>query len=300
MAVPLQHTDAQRSAARFAYESLEPLHVVAYFSPHLGPASKDAGIGWKASYVGARGGVLGPTSAAVVTSCFFNFSSAVIAAGWDEALAYGLTDVMALREKVVDQTLREALGEQIHDPDLAHVAAELREVAEAQSFLGRPLAAAWSTVPWPQEPHLALWHATAVLREWRGDGHIAALVQSGLGPVEAGIFHEATHPDPNLRKRSMGRAATMRSRGWSEDEWLAGAERLASRGLLTVGDGEESLTAAGGDLYDAIESTTDDAAVWPGVDDPESLARRARPYVKTVLDAGILPGTRRPHPEEIA
>lgn len=139
---------------------------------------------------------------------------------------------------------------------------------------------------------MVLWHATAVLREWRGDGHITALVQSGFDPVETCVFHEATHPDPSVRKRGMGRAGSLRSRGWTEDAWLAAAERLASRGLLTVGDGEESLTEAGGALYDTLETVTDDAAVWRDAEDAESLLRDARPYVKAVIDAGVLPGTR--------
>jgi hypothetical protein len=40
---------------------------------------------------------------------------------------------------------------------------------------GRPLAAANADLPWPGEPHLVLWHAINVLREQRGDGHIAAV-----------------------------------------------------------------------------------------------------------------------------
>lgn len=292
MTLPLRHTDSDRAAARSAYETLEPLHVLAYFSPQLRAASKDAGIDWKTAYVGARGGPLGPTSAAVVTSCFYNFSPTVIGAGWDGALAHGLAKVMALRERVVDQSLRELLGERVHDPELAQLVQELRTIAEAQSYVGRPLAAAWSAIPWPQEPHLALWHATAVLRERRGDGHVAVLLQAGLDPVEAGVFHEATHPDPNLRKRSMGRAATMRSRGWDEQTWLEASQRLRARGLLTLEDEGERLTSAGGELYDAIEAATDDAAVWRTVTDPSQVLLKARPYVKVVIDAGVLPGTR--------
>src|SRR5512132_3432075 len=33
---------------------------------------------------------------------------------------------------------------------------------------GRPLFAAHATLPWPDRPHLALWHAATLYREFRG------------------------------------------------------------------------------------------------------------------------------------
>lgn len=291
MAIPLQHSEAQRAVARKAYETLEPFHVVAYFNPHLKDVTKEAGLSWRAGYVGARGGPLGTTPAAVVTSCFYNFSPVVIESGWDGAVAHGLSKVMGLREKAVDRTLREALGGAAESADLAQLATELQDIALSQQFLGRPLAAAWSTQPVPSSPHLAFWHAVSILREWRGDGHLTALVQAGLDPVETNVFHEAQHPDPSVRKRAMGRAAAMKTRGWGEDEWNAAVDRLATRGLITPGGGEEFLTDEGGRLYDLLEEQTDDVAVWRGVDDPSPLLQRARPFVKAVIDAGVLPGT---------
>ncbi|BDZ57951.1 hypothetical protein GCM10025872_16080 [Barrientosiimonas endolithica] len=108
---------------------------------------------------------------------------------------------MALREQAVDRSLREALGDRVDDPALPGIVSRLRGVAQAQTYAGRPLASAWAAQPWPQQPHLGLWHATAVLREWRGDGHLAVLVQAGFAPTEAVVFHEASHPDPAVRKR---------------------------------------------------------------------------------------------------
>lgn len=293
MTVSLQHDDSARALARLAYETLEPYHVVAYFNPHQQSLWKEAELTWHSAYVGGRGGPLGATPASVVAACFFNFSPAVIAAGWDGALGYGLDAAMALREKAVDRTLRDALGESVDDPELREIAQGLRVIATGLGFHGRPLAAAWSCVPWPEPAHLMLWQATAVLREWRGDGHIAVLVGAGFEPVEACVFHEASHPDPTVRKRSMGRTRTMRTRGWDDDTWRAAAERLASRGLLSIGDDGEALTPAGGELYDAVETATDDAAVWTNAPDAEDLLVRARPYVKKVIDAGVLPGTGR-------
>jgi hypothetical protein len=54
---------------------------------------------------------------------------------------------------------------------------------------GRPLFAAHAELPWPDEPHLVLWHAQTLLREFRGDGPVAALVTAGIGGIEALLLH---------------------------------------------------------------------------------------------------------------
>ena len=65
-------------------------------------------------------------------------------------------------------------------------AAELaRTATEGCTAAGRPLYAAHASLPWPDAPHLALWHAITLLREFRGDGHIACLVDAGLDGIDA-------------------------------------------------------------------------------------------------------------------
>ncbi|BDZ57950.1 helix-turn-helix domain-containing protein [Barrientosiimonas endolithica] len=53
------------------------------------------------------------------------------------------------------------------------------------------------------------------------------------------------------------------------------------------------MTDEGAALYDAMEAATDDAAVWAGDEDAAQLLGEVRPFVKAVIDAGILPGTKR-------
>ncbi|MDQ3527439.1 MAG: hypothetical protein M3424_06075, partial [Actinomycetota bacterium] len=174
---------------------------------------------------------------------------------------------------------------------------------------GRPLGAAWAARPWPQAPHLVLWQASAVWREWRGDGHVAALVSSGLDPVEALVLSAAESADGRPRGVKMGAEQLRRSRAWSEQEWAAGVHGLRERGLIEatgeVGAGGEMeaagevgrhrLTADGTRLADELEEQTDDAsaAIWADTADAADLLKRVRPYVKKVIDAGILPGTTR-------
>ena len=78
-------------------------------------------------------------------------------------------------------------------------------------------------LPWPDEPHLVLWHAQTLLREFRGDGHIAALTVEGLTGAEALVTHGAAGDVPSdtlrlTRQRTdgdwSGALASLRERGW--------------------------------------------------------------------------------------
>ena len=98
----------------------------------------------------------------------------------------------------------------------------------------------------PEEPHLQLWQAATILREHRGDGHLAALLTAGLDPAESLVSFAA-----------IGAASVERfeSRGWSPEEWSAARARLAARGLVDERDG--AATDAGRDLRRSVEEATD-------------------------------------------
>ncbi len=294
---PLRHDERARGLARTAYETLEPFHVVAYFNPRSREAMGEAGLRAPAWYFGLRGAPLGDADPAVVAATFYNFSPDVVAQGWGQARLVGLGRVAALRDGMLDAVLRDCLGELVDDPELARVAVRLGAVVHELPLEGRALAAAWARCPRPDAPHLALWYSIAALREWRGDGHVAALALAGLRGVEALVLHEADHPDPTYQRRGLGREGSRRSRGWTEEDWAGAVDTLVGRGLLQApgSAGEEVLTAEGGALYDRMEALTDDAAAgaWDGVEDAEGLIRSVRPFTKAVIDAGILPGTGR-------
>ena len=154
---------------------------------------------------------------------------------------------------------------------------------------------AWHAADRPEVPNLALWHSITVLREWRGDGHLAALIDSELDPTEAAVFHEAHRTAPEPGRRALGKRITQLTRQWSESEWGSAAERLATRGLLTISSEGETLTEDGAALDHHIEERTDvmASAVWRDVPDAEELITSVRPYVKAVIDAGFLPGTKK-------
>lgn len=285
--------------ARAAYDGLEPYHVLAYFNPHNKAAQDSIGVDQLGLYVGGRAAALGRCHAAVVTAAFYNFNPGYISHGWNAALSVGLDQVARARESAVDRSLRDALGERADSPELPRLASALRVGIGEASYAGRPLAAAWAASPWPDEPHLQLWHAISVAREYRGDGHVSALVIAGLSPVEALVLHEAPHPDPSVRRRTLGRKLALLTRGWTDEDWGQASDALRGKGIL---DAEGAMTTAGGQLYDRLEQQTDHAAaaLWGNVPDAEGLLARARPFVKAVIDIGYLPGTGSPHPPKSA
>ncbi|GAB11574.1 hypothetical protein GOARA_078_00230 [Gordonia araii NBRC 100433] len=287
------------NAARKAYETLEPLHVLAYFNPGLKAAQADTGLDPHAFYVGARGAPLGPCDSSVVTAAFYNFSPALIDTAWSKARSVGLDVVAARRNEMLDEQFHTILGELVTAPVITELADRYGDLASSLPLSGRALSAGWASAEIPDVPILRLWHNIAVLREWRGDNHIAALVVNGLDGIDACVFHEARLLDPSIRRRAMGRRMNQLTRGWSDDDWEGSVDRLAARGLVERIEPEDSdvahrLTARGAALYNTLEATTDDLgeSVWatPGVD---ALLDGTRPIVKGIIDAGVLPGTRK-------
>ncbi|MFF5453176.1 hypothetical protein ACFY40_18295 [Streptomyces sp. NPDC012950] len=267
---------------------LEPLHALLYYAPEAFEEAAALGYGtgerWP-SYFAWRAAPLGAAGPLRVASAFYSFSPATVAryvpAAWATA---DPADVLAARLRAVDRAYRAVLGEDaVADPDpgLAEAAALARRAAEAASCAGRPLAAANAELPWPDAPHLVLWQAATVLREHRGDGHLAALLAAGLDPVEALVSFAAAGAAPE---------PVFASRGWSAAEWSAARDRLVARGLVGA-DG--TATGAGRDLRAGIERRTDELAAAPwaalGPGEADRLADLLGGPWLAVIGSGLLP-----------
>ncbi|MEU3428344.1 SCO6745 family protein [Streptomyces gardneri] len=268
---------------------LEPLHALLYYAPEA--FDEAAALGYDTaerwpSYFAWRSAPLGAAGPVEVTSAFYSFSPGMVAryvpdAG--ESATATPADVLAARLRAVDRTYRAVLGEDtVKSPELAEAAALARRAAEAAGTQGRPLAAANAALPWPEAPHLVLWQAATILREHRGDGHLAALLVAGLDPVEALVSFAAVGAAPE---------AVFESRGWSAAEWSAARARLAARGVLGA-DG--AVTEEGRALRAQVESRTDElaAAPWDALG-PDGTARLAEllggPWL-SAIGSGLLPG----------
>jgi hypothetical protein len=244
-------------AARRTFRALEPIHGMIYFSPY-GPTAY-AGIGIthpRMGYFASRSAAMGPAPAEVVVATFFNFSPALVhralPAAWDIASP---AEVLAARRRAVDQSLRQAWGEKVDGPEVAEAADLARRAAQraTQRPHGRPLFAAHAALDWPDEPHLVLWHAQTLLREFRGDGHVSMLLIEGLDGLGALITHAATG--------TIAAEALRTSRGWSEAEWADGVERVRADGWL-ADDPQARLSDEGRRRRQAIEDRTDALSVY--------------------------------------
>lgn len=268
-------------AARAAWRRLEPVHAMIYFAPEGRRRYAELGLGARAGYFASRSAAFGRAPADLVVSAFFNFNPAVVRAALD-----GVWDAVTPRQ-VLDAR-HAAAGEALRRVGIHELAAldevltlARRAAEEARRHAqGRPLFAAHAALPWPEEPVLQLWHAQTLLREFRGDGHVACLLSEGLGALEALVLHAATGEVPVDFLKA--------SRAWPEEEWAATEDRLRARGLL---DGS-LLSAEGVRLRQHIEDRTDRLALPAyaalGDDGCERLAELARPFGRTVLDAGLL------------
>lgn len=273
--------------ARKTWRTLEPIHGMIYFAPEAAERYKALGIEDRmAGYFGSRAAAMGPVPAEVVIATFFNFHPDLVRRGvpavWDIATP---TELLAARLDAADAALRRVWGDAVSEPEVGRAAELGRRAAEAacEHPEGRPLFAGHASLPWPDEPHLVLWHAQSLLREFRGDAHVAALMLEGLSGLDALITHAAAGDVPADILRT--------TRAWSQDEWDAGVESMRARGLIADG-AELSFTAEGRAQRQRIEDTTDErsaVAYRPlGDNGCDELRTVARPLSKAVVEGGLL------------
>ena len=244
--------------ARKTWRTLEPLHGMIYFVPEAADAYARLGITGRSGYFASRSAPMGAVSADVVVSTFYNFNPelvhAAIPQSWELATP---AQLVAARFNAADAAIRRILGEGVVDSeDMVRAAVLARTAADAaaERVEGRPLAAGHSDVAWPEEPHLVLWHAQSILREFRGDGHIAQLVVHGLTGLEALVTHAAAGEVPGQVLRA--------TRAWSDEAWAGAVAQLRMRGWLEPGD-ELAFTAWGAAQRRGIEDGTDALAATP-------------------------------------
>ncbi len=266
------------SRARRLWRAVEPVHAVTYFAAESKAACDALGTrGWWMSYFGLRAAPLGAASPELVTALFYNFHPGLVARAVPDVWAVAAPErFVGARLDAVDAALHRLLGADVlTSAAVAEAAGIARDAAQAAPTAGRALAAANAALAWPDPPHLALWHAQTVLREHRGDGHVAALLTAGLDPAEALVMFAAggAVEAEQLRLR----------RGWSEQEWTDAGERLAGRGLYDGG----AVTAAGRDLLVEVEAHTDRLAdvPWAAVGDEraERLVELVSPLVAAII-----------------
>jgi hypothetical protein len=266
--------------ARKTWRTVEPLHGMIYFVPEAAVAYESLGITGRDGYFASRAAPMGAVSAEVVVSTFFNFNPELVHAAIPRAWTITTPEALvAARLSAVDGAFRRLLGaEVVQSPEMRRAAELARWLAEEASvhIEGRPLCAGHAQLPWPEVPHLILWHAQSILREYRGDAHVALLVTHGLTGIDALLTHAAAGDVPAHLLRS--------TRGWSHQEWDAAIASIRARGWLD--DSEElTFTEWGAARRQEIEDRTDDLAASPyaalGEEGCAELRTLTRPWSRT-------------------
>ncbi len=255
------------------------VHGFVYFAPELADANAALGLEGHQAYFASRAAALGAVPAEVVVATFFNFNPRVV----HEAIpaAWSVADPATIQRERMrvagDILARDA--SQVADEDVEEAAALAGRMIDGVGLEGKPLAAANSAVPEPDDRWARLWQRISVIREWRGDAHVAALTVAPVDAVEALVLHAATGQVP--------KDGLMATRRWSAEDWDAAVERLGARGLV---EPEGSFTDAGREFRDAIERQTDEACLRlvnaVGETDTVRLLDLLRPIRKALLDAG--------------
>ena len=223
---------------------VESIHAVVYFAPE--PQAAYAGLGLKGywrGYFASRAAPLGEAGPELVTALFAGFAPAMVAralpAVWGTASPQ---QVQAARQDAATAALRR-LAHPAHLASVAAAAELTGRCVQALRLPGRPMAAAQVALPRPDEPLAVLWHDCTVLREHRGDGHLAAVAVAGL-----------VWPEPHLLPGRQVDAQQQQHRGWDDESWQRAADRVGQRAADRVG--QRAADRVGQRAADRVRSCT--------------------------------------------
>ena len=272
--------------ARRTWRSFEAVHGMIYFTSIAAEEYAAAGVTKnRTGYFASRVAAMGPVGADVVIATFYNFHPGLVRHAMKDA--WQITTPATLldaRFRAAKRALQTAFDTYVvGSTDFATAVDALRRAAmiACERPEGRPLFAGHASLAWPDSPVLVLWHAQTLLREYRGDGHIAALTVEGLTGLDALISHAASGDVPAEALRL--------SRSYSEVEWAAGITSMAQRGLV---DASGAFTDAGRAQRTRIEDTTDRLAHAPfaalGADLCSQLRSIGARLTELVVAAGLM------------
>ena len=228
---------------RAFWQAIEIIHDVVYFAPDTKQRYEAIGLkGYWMGYFASRSAALGTPAPEVVVALFHGFAPRMVHRALPDAWSMASRDdILATRYDHARGALAPGLG----DADVERLAKELTAIWTSLDFAGKGLAAAHASLPVPDDPIGRLWHAATILREYRGDCHVAILTSAGLDGAAANALAVADgRAVPNQRDM----------RGWTEDEWSGAYERLRRRAWT---DEFATITESGRAARAQIEDATD-------------------------------------------
>jgi hypothetical protein len=159
---------------------------------------------------------------------------------------------IAARRAGCAKALRRILGDLVDTAGFARTVDLLLQAGTAAPLEGRPMYAALRTLPLPDDVVARLFHGASLLREHRGDGHIAALMVEGVGGLEA---HVLLALDMGMPAERFGRIHHLPAA-----QLAAVIGGVRDRGL--IGD-DGWLSEEGRAVKARVEARTDDLAAAP-------------------------------------
>ena len=269
--------------ARHMFELLEPICLVTYFADESN--EELAALGHRTywdGYFAARAAPLGRVPAQVVHAAFYSFAEGEAArhipSAWETVPPE--TSFAAWRRGSA-ASVRRILGAELADsPGLVRAADLATKAATGAPTEGRVMYAGWRALEVPGDPVTRLWHAATMLREHRGDGHVAALLAAGVGGTEAHVLSALAHGI--YPAESFGRIHHL-----PKKRLAAVMAGLRERGLVDV-DGR--FTDAGRETQQRIEAMTDELATPPydalTPAELDELIAELEPLTATLVAAG--------------
>ncbi|HET6954378.1 MAG TPA: hypothetical protein VFI47_28695 [Acidimicrobiales bacterium] len=244
-----EHPTDLHETARRVRDLVEPIAAAVYFAPEAQSRYEALGLNYVEGYFCSRSACLGAVPWRVVSATFAAFKPAIVERAVTGGREKATPDVLAQArlDGAREQILRMA-GD--HDDAFGPAADLLLAATDGVDMSGRPLFSGLAGLPVPgaDDPAGRLWRAADMVREHRGDGHIAAWV-SHVDSAEITVLTELWW--------GIEPGSYVWTRGWDGDDVAAARARLTGRGLL---DGDGALTDAGRDLREQIERATDHAA----------------------------------------
>ena len=265
------------SPARQLRDAIEPLAMHSVWSRTTNEALAALGHNFMTSYVCSRAALLGDPTPGAVASSFAVFDPSMLADVYSAGRTICERDQLL---SVRDEATIASLSAVLEDQDVGPVATLLRRGIDAAPGTGRPLYSGLLDLDWPETPVGQLWRAAELIREHRGDSHVAVCVAAGLDAVEMNVLTELWVGMP------FGTYSA--SRSWDGDMLGAAANRLESRGLLA----DLQLTTEGMSFRDDLEARTD-VLQQPLVDaigsDLEPALTQLNQWSQLCIDAAAFP-----------
>lgn len=266
---------ANASTARQLRDAIEPIAMHSVWSRQVNEALAGEGLDFLTGYVWGRAALLGEPTSGTAAAAFAVFEPGMVDAVLSEGRAACSRDRLL---EVRDESTIRSLGEILDGIDVGDIASTLRRAVIDADGVGRPLFSGLRDQQWPDDPVGVLWRSCELLREHRGDGHVAVCVSRGLDAITMNILTELWV--------GMPLGSYTATRGWSPEVIDAQADELRRIGWL---DGDV-LTAEGRAVRVAVEADTDalEAGVVDALGDDAVLSELAN-WSQRCVAAGAFP-----------